>query len=501
MGDMPKQWLAADSCQMKAHGKVYQCKEQYIKVNHLLGILFLILSGLNFVSAGEATALAPDANPPAHWKWAMTPPMGWNSYPSFGDGVREDEVLAAALFMKENLLSHGWNYVVIDYRWWDTKATGRPRRERANDKTDWTDQFGRFVPAENRFPSSAGGKGFKPLADRIHGMGLKFGLHLMRGIPRRAVEANKPIEGSSFTAAEAANTQDKCSWSYDCYGVKGNTPAGQAWYDAVIRQCAAWELDFIKVDDLSAPYHASEIEAIRKAIDKCGRAIVLSTSPGATPPKEHAHISANANMWRISPDFWDNWRQLGYAFNLFAHWKGVGGPGHWPDGDLMMLGHIGERCDVVGKVGIQTRFTRDEQVLHMSLWSLAPSPLMLGSNLQKMDPWTLELITNDEVLAINQDKLGKPMTPVTRAKGLEVWMRELSDGSRAVGLFNRSETAASVTLCWSDAGLNGKYSARDLWRKADLGIFEGELTRNVEKHGAVLLRLKPVESPGKVVVK
>lgn len=451
------------------------------------------------VQAAETDRVAAATNSPTHWKWALTPPMGWNSYSSFCDSVKEDEVLASASYMKEHLLSHGWNYVVIDFRWWDSEATGRPCRQRIRCEQDPTDAYGRFVPAENRFPSSAGGRGFKPIADRIHGMGLKFGLHLMRGVSRHAVAANKPIEGSKYTVAEAADTLSTCSWSTDCYGVKGNAPAGQAWYDAVLRQCAAWELDFIKVDDLSHPYHAGEIEAIRRAIDKCGRPIVLSTSPGETPVSSHDHIAANANMWRISPDFWDNWKQLSRAFDLFAAWQGVGGPGRWPDADLMMLGHIGERCDVVGKVGLQTRFTHDEQVLHMSLWALAPSPLMLGSNLQKMDSWTLGLITNDEVLAINQDKFGKPMTRVAATNGLEVWARELGDGSRAVGLFNRSEAPAPVTLLWPDAGLKGKFVVRDLWLKKDLGVFDGNYTQHVNKHGAVLLRLRPVP-PGVPVV-
>ena len=170
------------------------------------------------------------------------------------------------------------------------------------------------MPAPNRFPSAADGKGFKPLADQIHAMGLKFGIHVMRGIPRQSVKANTPIEGSEFKAADAANTGNICPWCPDMFGVDAAKPAGQAWYDSIVRLYAAWGVDFIKVDDLSSPYSTREIEAIRRAIDRCGRAIVFSTSPGETPVSEAAHVETHANMWRISGDFWDNWDALNHNF-------------------------------------------------------------------------------------------------------------------------------------------------------------------------------------------
>ena len=193
----------------------------------------------------------------------------------------------------------------------------------------------------------------------------------------------------------------------------------------MFRLYAAWGLDFIKVDDLSVPYSAHEIEMIHKAIDKCGRPIVFSTSPGATDVAHAAHIAANANMWRISGDFWDRWKDLDHAFDLVAAWQGIGGPGHWPDADMIPFGHLGIKCTIAGKER-QTRFTPDEQRTLMSLWTLAPSPLMLGANLTDLDKATLALLNNDEVIALNQDPLGQPARRVTAAGT----SRKFGQGSR-----------------------------------------------------------------------
>jgi hypothetical protein len=249
-------------------------------------------------------------------------------------------------------------------------------------------------------------------------------------------------------------------------------------------------VDFVKVDDLSKPYSTAEIAAIRQAIDKCGRPMVFSTSPGETPPRQATHIATHANLWRVSDDFWDNWKSLDHAFDLAFAWQGVGGPGHWPDSDMIPLGHIGIRS-VDGNR--QTRFTRDEQVTLMSFWSLAPSPLMLGMNLPDNDDWTLSLLTNDEALAINQDVLGQPARRAAKVNGTEVWVRELSDGSKAVGLFNRGKQAGDVTVAWTDAGLTGKQTVRDVWAHQDLGVFENQFSRPVPAHGAVLLRVQPAK--------
>jgi alpha-galactosidase len=430
-------------------------------------------------------------NAPGFWSWASTPPMGWNSYDAWGTSITEDETLANALYMKDHLLSHGWKYIVIDARWYDSVSSYDDRdfnKERTGASLS-ADEFGRLTPALNRFPSAVNGRGFKPLADKLHAMGLKFGFHMMRGIPRQAVNASTPIEGSAFTAADAGDPKNLCNWCPDMFGVRANE-AGQAWYDSMFRLYASWGMDFIKVDDLSIPYHREEIEMIRKAIDKCGRAIVLSTSPGPTPRTRADHIKTRANMWRISGDFWDRWDNLNRQFDLLGQWQGVGGPGHWPDADMIPLGHVGIKCTIAGPER-QTRLTKDEQLMLMSLWVLAPSPLILGMNLPEMDEWTLSLLTNDEVLAVNQDSLARPAKRVIQKDGTEVWIKELQDGSKAIGMFNRNPTNTEVVLNWENGGLAGKQTLRDLWNHRDLGVFDGKFSVPIPFHGVMLLRAAP----------
>ncbi|XHR27586.1 MAG: glycoside hydrolase family 27 protein [Chthoniobacteraceae bacterium] len=449
------------------------------------------MAGL-FCAPAHGSNLGSTEQSPRFWEWAQTPPMGWNSYDAFGTSITEDQTLENASSMRDLLLSHGWNYIVVDARWYDYVSPDDDRdfnKQRVGAHLT-ADQFGRLMPATNRFPSSADGRGFKPLADKIHAMGLKFGFHLMRGIPRQAVTAGTPIERSHFTAADAGDPKSTCSWCPDMFGVRANE-SGQAWYDSIFRLYAEWGLDFVRVDDLSEPYHAEEIEMIRKAIDRCGRPIVFSTSPGPADIARASHLSGQVNMWRISGDFWDRWPDLNRAFDLFAKWNGGGGPGHFPDGDMLPLGHIGLRCTIAGK-DRQTRFTKDEQLTLLSLWALAPSPLMLGNCLTDMDPWTLSLVTNDDVISVNQDPLSKQGSRAVEHLGTEIWIKPLRDGSRAIGLFNRTDANTVIVVNWVDLQVTGKQALRDLWKQKALGSFEATYSVPVPAHGAALLRATPV---------
>ena len=418
---------------------------------------------------------------------ALTPPMGWNSYDAFGDNVVESEVLANARYLAGKLQPVGWDTVVVDYCWSDPGAHDNNRNARANAPLVM-DKFGRLLPAPNRFPSAADGVGFKPLADAVHALGLKFGIHIMRGIPRNSVNANLPIEGSSFTALDAGNTNDKCVWCPDMFGVSSNA-AGQAWYDSCARLWAAWDVDYIKVDDLSSPYHAAEVEMIRHAIDRCGHSIVFSTSPGPTSVSRAAHVEVNANLWRVSGDFWDNWKSLDQEFTLGARWHDFVGPGHWPDADMLPVGHLSVGNRSVGPDRF-TRFTRDEQLTHISLWSLLPSPLMAGANLPDNDDWTAAILSNPEVLAVNQDQAGKPARRATnKSLAAETWMKPLADGSSAVGFFNRTDQPVKMDLSWRELGFRSAPKVRDLWLRKDLGR-EKSFVTELPPHGCVLLRVK-----------
>ena len=426
---------------------------------------------------------------------ALTPPTGWNSYDAFGDSVRESEVLTNAGWLKRHLQPFGWDTVVVDFRWYDRLANGQPGQ---SPKGVMIDQFGRCIPAPNRFPSATNEVGFKALADQIHSLGLKFGIHIMRGIPRLAVEQNLPIAGSSFTAAQAAlpegDPNRQCVWNQDMYGVNATNEAGRAWYASIARQYADWGVDYIKCDDIAnlqrgRIYDADEIEALSTALKNSGRSIVLSLSPGATPVSHGAHVARFANLWRISPDFWDNWRSLNHNFDLFARWSQYTGPGHWPDGDMIPFGHICQRnCDV--HPDRWTRFTRDEQLTLMSLWSLASSPLMLGMNLPDNDDWTTALLTHPEVLAIDQDPLGKPAQRTTgQSTGTEIWIKPLADGSSAVGLFNRNGETVKISVVWENLGFRSSPEVRDLWLRKDLGR-QKEFAADLPPHGCLLLRVK-----------
>ena len=423
---------------------------------------------------------------------ALTPPLGWNSYDAFCDAVNEEEVLDNALWLKEHLQPFGWDTVVVDIAWYNPK----------NNTPYLLDANGRLLPAENRFPSSAGGKGFKPLADRLHDMGLKFGIHIMRGIPRAAEEANTPILGTNFRATDVVRAMDdpllECAWNKDMYGVDLSTAAGQAWYDSIVQQYAEWGVDYIKADNMSSPYAADEIEALRRALDRCGRSIVLSLSPGMTPLDQADHVARHANLWRIYGDMWDYWCDVNANFDLLDNWGPHARPGHWPDADMLPLGRIAVKGYTIGtwegREGPRyTHLTPEEQVTLMTLWSIAPSPLMLGMNLPDNDEWTTSLLTNPEVIAVNQDSLGRP---ALRQEGLglpdEVWVKELQDGSHAVGIFNRNNNQESIHVLWQDLGLGAEVQVRDLWQRQDLGL-QSEYSTVIPAHGAVLLKVSPVD--------
>ena len=441
---------------------------------------------LMFVAIGLFGGLAAArASDPDYWSWAQTPPMGWNSWDGFATTVTEAQTRAQADFMAANLHRHGWEYIVVDIQWYEPLANGFEYRKNAKLEMD---QWGRLVPATNKFPSAMDGKGFKPLADYVHSLGLKFGVHLMRGIPRQAVAAKTPIKGASHTAAEIADTNSKCLWNGDMYGVDMSQPGAQEYYDSIFDQFASWGLDFVKVDDLSRPYHTKEIEAIRKAIDHTGRAIVFSTSPGATPVSEGGHISRQANLWRISDDFWDKWELLFSQFGRLRDWTPFRGPGHFPDADMLPIG-------VLQMGQSQTHFSPDEQFTLLSLWSIARSPLMIGADLTKLDPFTLSLLTNDEVIAVNQ--LSSNNRQLFYRDGFYGWVADVpGSADKYVALFNTRaagaiEASAAVPVKLAELGFSGKVRVRDLWRQKDLGSVANRFAPVINAHGAGLYRVSP----------
>ena len=357
----------------------------------------LVAGAALLAATGGAARAQPAAAKADFHQWAATPPLGWNSWDCYGPTVTEAEVKANADYMVANLKSSGWEYVVVDIRWYVGNDTAHGYNEKDPDFN--LDSYGRFVPAVNRFPSAAGGKGFKPLADYLHAKGLKFGIHIMRGVPVAAVQRKLPILGTTLTAADIYSPEGQARWLRDMYTVQAG-PGAQEYYDSLFELYAAWGLDFVKVDDLSQPYHRPEVEMIRRAIDRCGRRIVLSTSPGETPLAEAAHVAAHANMWRTVGDFWDSWEQLKEHFAVCSRWAAHIQPGAFPDADMLPLGRLGIRAERGDDR--RSRFTRDEQYTLMTLWSIFRSPLMFGGDLPSNDAATLALLTNPRVLAVHR---------------------------------------------------------------------------------------------------
>ena len=293
--------------------------------------------------------------------------MGWNSWDSYGTTVNEDQIKANADWMAANLKQYGWQYITVDMEWFVKNPVPEGN---AHDSVYTLDAFGRFIPAPNRFPSSKDGAGFKPLADYVHGLGLKFGIHILQGVPRPAIEANTPIQGAApLGARDAANVDGACKWNYDYKDVQDNV-AGQAYYDSIARLYASWGVDLIKVDCIaSRPYKGAEIRMLSEALRKTGRPIALSLSPGPAPLNKVDEMRTYANQWRISNDTWDLWHSneeypqgVVDQFPRAAVWAPLSEPGHWPDADMLPLGYLGP-APGWGKAR-ETQLSHDEQKDH-----------------------------------------------------------------------------------------------------------------------------------------
>lgn len=427
--------------------------------------------------------------------FAPAPPMGWNSWDCYGASVNEEQLLGNADYMAMHLKQYGWEYIVCDIQWYEPQATSTQYN---SFYPLCMDEYSRLIPAENRFPSAKGGAGFKPIADYIHNLGLKFGIHIMRGIPRQAVHAAAPIQGTSKTARDIAHSFSICSWNTDMYGINPNADGAQEYYDSLFDLYASWGVDFVKVDDICITefkphdlYSAKgEIEMIRKAIDKCGRPIVLSLSPGPALLEQAEHLSRHANMWRMTGDFWDNWPQLYNMFEKCHQWSPYVKEGCWPDCDMLPLGRIEINNRNDGGTGRNTCFTKDEQITMMTLWSIFRSPLMLGTELRGLDDWTLSLITNEEVIRVLKHSHGARQ--IMRTDDTVVWKSKDEDGSIYVAFFNTSFSKTYPSVSYRQLGLNGEYEVRDLWTHEGLGTVTERLGTELNPHGAALLRLREV---------
>ena len=426
---------------------------------------------------------------------APTPPMGWNSWDSYGRTLNEESIKANAKWMARHLKRFGWEYVVVDEGWYLANLDVKGNVDNTRFEMD---EYGRYVPVPARFPSAAKNFSFRPLADYLHSLGLRFGIHIIRGIPREAVVRNLSIAGSSFRAPDAADTSDVCPWNAYNYGLNPSHPAAQAYYDSLARQYAAWGIDFIKIDCISDhPYKGAEIRMFSEAIAKSGRAMVLSPSPGPTAIDKRDEVFKYAQMWRISDDIWDVWysdrnfpQGVKNQFSRAALWAGVASPGHWPDADMLPIGSL--RPAAGWGEPRETRLTHDEQRTLLTLWSIFRSPLIMGGNLLQSDDWTASLLTNAEVIAVDQHSTENH--PVITTDNIVIWTaRPHSSRDSYVAVFNISDTAQRVHYRWSDLGLSGAgYRLRDLWTHTNIGS-AASLEITLQPHASVLYRAGPID--------
>ncbi|MDR7113814.1 hypothetical protein J2X03_003714 [Microbacterium trichothecenolyticum] len=426
-----------------------------------------------------------------------TPPMGWNSWDSYGTTVTEAEVLANAEYMAEHLLPHGWDTIVVDIDWADPTARSHGYNESAPLVID---EFGRVQPDPVRFPSAAGGAGFGPLAERIHELGLRFGIHIMRGIPRIAVDRDLPVLGVEATAASIADPSNACEWNPHYVGLDHGTPGAAAYYHSIADEYALWGVDFIKADDMLWPYQAAEIEALSTAIETAPREIALSLSPGRDLSAAHLeHLRENATMWRICDDLWDRWEDVEANFARLARWAPLAGPEGWPDADMLPLGRIGLRAER-GEPR-EGALTLAERRTLVTLWVMARSPLMIGGDLPTSAPETIALFQNDDVLEILRDSTGN--RELLRERDLVVWTAERGD-TRWVAVFNTADEAREVPFDTRSLGLGpAPRAVLDVWSSESLPVEavheQSDTARSVapgssvvrvslEPHGCVLLR-------------
>jgi len=461
--------------------------------------VLLLLATVTFAGKrGISPSSIREANPPSASAQssdalAPTPPMGWNSWDSFGTTVTEADVRANAEWMARNIETYGWQYIVVDMEWFVANPTAEGNSKNAHYVMD---ENGRYIPDPARFPSSANGAGFKPLAEYIHSLGLKFGIHILRGSPRQAVEKNLPIAGSSYHAADAANRSDTCPWNFDNYGTDPSKPAAQAYYDSIATLYASWGVDFVKADCIaSRPYKDDDIRMLRQALEKTGRPIVLSLSPGEAPIDKVAELRSYAEMWRISDDVWDLWHStvsypqgLNDQFPRAAKWASESQPGHWPDADMLPLGYLGP-APGWGQKPRQSRLTHDEQRTLFTLWCMFRSPLMMGGNLPKSDEWTKALLTNADVLSVDQHSYDNHQ--VIGGDDVVVWMaRAPQANQRYLAVFNRSDKDQAIHYEWKSLGLDAAaYNLRDLWQEKDLGL-QQSLSASLAPHSCLLYRLE-----------
>ncbi len=419
---------------------------------------------------------------------AKTSPMGWNSWDCYGPSVNEETVRENADFMAKHLKQYGWEYIVVDIQWSQPTAESHEYVPFAD---LCMDEYGRLIPAENRFPSSAGGKGFAPLAEYVHSLGLKFGIHIMRGIPRQAVHKNTPIKNSGKTARQIASASRICQWNPDMYGVEPEKEGAKEYYDSIFELYASWGVDFIKCDDICRefPHAEKELIMLSESLHNCGRDMVLSLSPGPALLEKAELYKQISNMWRITDDFWDKWELLYAMFERAEKWCTHTGAGNWPDADMLPVGAILQNYDKNNR----TKFTEDEQFAMMTLWSIFRSPLMIGGELTAMDDFTMKLLTNEGILAMHKNARHAHQVWRKEIGGVEhvLWIAACSEGGFYLAVFNAGEQDSEIEIALEDIEIDSGITGTELWSGEAVSAND-KLTVKLNRHGAKAFKFNAV---------
>lgn len=414
-------------------------------------------------------------------------PLGWNSWDCYGAAVNEDTVKKNADFMAKHLKKYGWEYIVVDIQWYEPSASSH---EYNNFTKLCMDEYSRLIPAENRFPSSAGGKGFTELAAYVHSLGLKFGIHIMRGIPRQAVHSNTKIKGTERTARDIAKMSSICEWNTDMYGVDPSKEGAKEYYESIFELYASWGVDFIKCDDIARelPHEETELILLSNSLRNCGRDMVLSLSPGPALLEKAELYKQVSNMWRITDDFWDDWDALYNMFSRAEQWCTHTGAGHWPDADMLPIGPIRQDYDKAE----HTKFTKDEQITMLTLWSIFRSPLMIGGEMTGFDDFTMSLITNEEILKMHKNSRHSHQVWRKEFDGTEhiLWASASSEGGLYIAVFNTGNNNSNININLSDVEIYNNADVLELWSGEKLSD-TSTINVKLNKHGTKAYYITP----------
>jgi hypothetical protein len=441
---------------------------------------------------------------------AQKPLLGWNSFDSYAVYLHEKAAYENLEAFVSKLKPHGYEYFVIDAGWFGefelVPGTLFPAEKHA--KKVSIDEFGRLEPSKTYFPN-----GIKPIVEKAHQQGVKFGIHLMRGIPRIAVEHNTPVLGTKYFARDIADTTSICLWNQQNYGLDMNKPGAQEYYNSVYQKMADWGIDFVKVDDL-IPY-PKEIVAIGKAIFSTGRPMIYSLSPGGSTNLKDIVYYQNAHLIRITDDIWDNIESIDRSFDAMKVWQGRGYPGFWPDLDMIPFGQLqlmkpteyksltNVNEELAGNgFNRWSKFNKAQMRTFITQRALFASPLIVGGDLPTLDDYSLELLTNSDMLACNQN--GHPATLISEKGSIEIWTTAISDVQIKgwIGIFNRSGKSKKINISKEKLGLvtfysekknkmerivPNKFLLKNIWDNIDFPLGNDEITVTVRSQDVIFI--------------